>query len=56
LAYVNVSSLVYVHIESLEKDWLAKYQGGVSGFIHGMILRCAVTLKHGLSLDQLQQI
>jgi len=47
-------------IKGLEQGWLAQSQFKVTGwgimFICSMILRCAGTLKPGLSLDQLQQI
>jgi len=47
-------------IKGLEQGWLAQCQFNMTGwgvmFICGMVLRCAGTLKPGLSLDQLQQI
>jgi len=47
-------------IKGLEQGWLAQSQFKVTGwdimFICDMVLRCAGTVKTGLSLDQLQQI
>jgi len=46
-------------VKGLEQGWLAQCQFKVTGwgivFICGMVLWCAGTSKHGLSLDQLQQ-
>jgi len=47
-------------IKGLEQGWLAKCQFKVTGwgfmFTCGMVLRCALTLKPGLRLNQSQQI
>jgi len=41
----------------LEQGWLVQCKFKVTGwrvmFIFGMVLRCAITIKAGLSLDQL---
>jgi len=57
--HLLLSWLVFA-IKGLEQDWLAQSQFKVTGwgimFICCMVLLCAGTLNHGLSLDQLQQI